>query len=379
MRITKKAVSLVLAMLMITSLFTIVPMTVNAAPPDSGTGTGTGGSTTVIIPTTAGDDYLTFTAEEANSSVTLKFRNGSNFKYNKNDLGWQDYTKGTQITLANAGDYVRFSGKDAEFNDYNHVSLTGKVAASGSVMSLRLDDYGESQGLINYCYQYMFSDCTSLTQAPELPETTLAKYCYGAMFVGCTNLTKAPALPATNLADYCYRYMFRGCTSLTELPALPATTLADNCYAYMFYGCSSIRISDQAGTFGGITYSAEYRIPTTGTGTSAEDALDDMFGNTGGKFTGTPNINTTYYLPAPATPKVAEVNGTQYDTLEEAIAAAPTGATVKLLEDIDFSKVTTNRNAHDTGAELKIDLKDLTLDMNNHTITTVNASVVFTG
>ncbi|MBR2108522.1 MAG: hypothetical protein IJ932_01040, partial [Ruminococcus sp.] len=76
---------------------------------------------------------------------------------------------------------------------------------------------------------------------------------------------------------------------------------------------------------------------------------------------------------------VAQVGSTKYETLEEALAAAPSGATVKLLEDIDFSEVTTNRNAHDTDDEVKVDLKDLTLDMNGHTITTVNASVVFTG
>ena len=34
--------------------------------------------------------------------------------------------------------------------------------------------------------------------------------------------------------------MFRGCTSLTEAPALPATSLADSCYSYMFYGCTSL-------------------------------------------------------------------------------------------------------------------------------------------
>ena len=34
----------------------------------------------------------------------------------------------------------------------------------------------------------MFSGCTSLTSAPELPATTLARYCYGNMFSGCTKL-----------------------------------------------------------------------------------------------------------------------------------------------------------------------------------------------
>ena len=50
------------------------------------------------------------------------------------------------------------------------------------------------------------------------------------MFYSCTSLTEAPALPATSLTDYCYHYMFYGCTGFTEAPALPATNLAAYCY-----------------------------------------------------------------------------------------------------------------------------------------------------
>ena len=63
----------------------------------------------------------------------------------------------------------------------------------------------------------MFSGCTSLTQAPALPATTLADECYSNMFKNCTNLTQAPALPATALANYCYSNMFSNCTKVTEL------------------------------------------------------------------------------------------------------------------------------------------------------------------
>ena len=128
----------------------------------------------------------------------------------------------------------------------------------------------------------------------------LADYCYYYMFENCQSLTKAPALPATTLANSCYENMFFGCESLTELPALPATNLANSCYQRMFLDCSNICISDEAGTFDDITYSAEYRIPTTGEGTPASGALDDMFKHTGGYFRGTPYINTTYYVPVPA-------------------------------------------------------------------------------
>ena len=94
--------------------------------------------------------------------------------------------------------------------------------------------------LLYYCYGYMFQGCTSLTQAPALPATTLADYCYTDMFQDCTSLTQAPALPATTLANYCYWFMFEGCTSLTQAPALPATTLAEGCYRNMFYKCTSL-------------------------------------------------------------------------------------------------------------------------------------------
>ena len=86
--------------------------------------------------------------------------------------------------------------------------------------------------------------------------------------------------------------MLEGCTSLTQPPALPATTLAASCYYYMFQGCTSLKLSStQTGE-----YKVAYRIPTTGTGTTATDALTDMFASTGGTFTGTPEVNTTYYL-----------------------------------------------------------------------------------
>ena len=141
------------------------------------------------------------------------------------------------------------------------------------------------------CYQSMFDGCTSLTTVPELPATTLTAECYSGMFGGCTSLTTAPELPATTLAGFCYSGMFGDCTSLTTAPELPATTLAVFCYSGMFNGCTSIKLSTtQTGE-----YQTAYRIPKSGTGTTATSALADMFYDTGGTFKGTPEINTTYY------------------------------------------------------------------------------------
>ena len=148
--------------------------------------------------------------------------------------------------------------------------------------------------LAKECCTYMFQNCESLTKAPALPATTLANHCYRYMFDGCISLTRAPALPATTLESYCYMYMFQGCTSLTKVPDLPATTLTASCYRNMFKDCIGIKLSvTQTGD-----YQTAYRIPTSGTGTtpaSGGNSLKDMFTNTGGTFTGTPTINTTYY------------------------------------------------------------------------------------
>lgn len=173
--------------------------------------------------------------------------------------------------------------------------------------------------LADYCYNSMFYNCTSLTTPPALPATALADSCYGSMFWGCTSLTIAPALPATTLKMACYNSMFRDCTSLTTAPQLPATTLAINCYASMFFDCKSLTTPPALPSttltnycyysmFQGCTniklsttqtaeYSIPYRIPSEGTSTEGTSSLTNMFASTGGTFTGTPAINTTYYIP----------------------------------------------------------------------------------
>ena len=202
--------------------------------------------------------------------------------------------------------------------------------------------------LADYCYNSMFKGCTSLISAPELPATTLSNGCYGFMFRGCTALTQAPALPAAKLAVYCYSSMFYGCTALISAPELPATTLSNGCYSFMFRGCTSLKLSsDKTGE-----YTQAYRIPTTGTGTTKTGALTNMFVFTGGTFTGTPAINTTYYLSSNnmivRDTEIATLNGYvgsiidaaigEYaDTAEYIIPSSTEGSTKKFKITVDDS------------------------------------------
>ena len=193
---------------------------------------------------------LCFTAEEAPAIVSLTIigtlTTNPVLETSTNGNTWTNYTLGAEIGLGKIGDKVYFrkagEGVATSFSDnsnYAKFVMTGKIAASGNIMSL-IDPNCEETAIPEYCFYYLFSGCTSLTTAPELPATTLASGCYYKMFNGCTSLTAAPALPATALAGGCYGEMFYGCTNLTAAPELPAETLASSCYYKMFNGCKSL-------------------------------------------------------------------------------------------------------------------------------------------
>lgn len=204
----------------------------------------------------SGPDYLCF---EAIENTTIKFiinrvlSTVPVIQYKIDDGTWTNYTFGNSISL-NIGQKCYWKGDNNSFSkDYlNYIKFTstGKVKASGNIMSL-LD---------------------STCQSVRIPNV----YCFGSLFKDCVNLLIPPSLPATNLAVACYLEMFSGCTSLTSAPALPATTLASECYSGMFRGCTSLYVSD--------TQTSEathaWHIPTTGTFTDTETYNQDyMFSN----------------------------------------------------------------------------------------------------
>ena len=248
--------------------------------------------------------YITFTSP---SSFTLavndatKHWNGT-LEYSNDKKTWATWDGTTTLSSATSGSenvlHLRGTGNTVitgNSANYRWVLTGSDIVCTGNIGNLL--NYativaGRSPTIGDYCYSRMFYGCTALTQAPALPATTLANNCYQRMFYGCTSLTQAPELPATTLAIYCYDSMFKGCTSLTQAPALPATTLADHCYGYMFENCNKIKLSTTMTE----EYTQPYRIPITGTASSVTEPVTSMFYGTGGTFTGSPSINTTYYL-----------------------------------------------------------------------------------
>ena len=191
-------------------------------------------------------NYLTFTAEEDSSTVGIfNINNDPDIQYSlDNGVTWTVLNNNEKVTLEKKGDKVLFRGYNpkrlSNRERQTTFTMTGKIAASGSVMSL-IDNKGTCDMIpSDYCFKSLFSGCLCLTKAPELTATILTDYCYNYMFESCARLTEAPELPATTLAEYCYYYMFIECINLTQAPELPATTLAPGCYYGMFTACSNL-------------------------------------------------------------------------------------------------------------------------------------------
>ena len=219
--------------------------------------------------------YLMFTASVPFSIATNtleKYWNGTIY-YSTDATNWTEWD----------GEPVESTGNRLYFRGIGNSVITGSTGSDQWIVSSNAKNVqciGNIETLLDYQ--------TVLAGGHPVMDT----YCYNTMFQYWDNLVIAPKLPAMTLAQDCYSYMFNGCTSLIGIPALPATTLVDSCYNFMFDNCTKIKLSaTKTGT-----YTQEYRIPVSGTGTTAFGALANMFTGTGGTFTGTPTINTTYYL-----------------------------------------------------------------------------------
>ena len=206
------------------------------------TGTITEGSKAEhIIP------YLTFTADEAQ---TFKMTNYtiSGLQYSVNNGKWENVEKDIPVTFGGTNGTLRLRGTNINgtapawyaFSTITFTDPTVNVACTGDIRTLLDWRNYSTVNTQNARFCYLFSDCTVLTSAPELPAKELADNCYLGMFESCTSLTSAPKLKATVLKRSCYERMFLGCTSLTSALELPATKLADNCYSGMFESCTSL-------------------------------------------------------------------------------------------------------------------------------------------
>ena len=214
------------------------------------TGSGITGGEAVLVP------YITFTAEGEQTfkmdfgSFTLG--DGEYFEYSVNGGKWVQFT--STISDENAVAFggpkgnLRLRGKSSKGTAVSYTVCstisfgnTTAVSCTGDIRTLIDYKSYASANTENARFCYLFSGCTALSTAPELPAMTLADNCYFGMFADCSSLTTAPELPAQTLKDRCYASMFDGCSSLTTAPELSSMTLDVYCYSRMFLSCTSLK------------------------------------------------------------------------------------------------------------------------------------------
>ena len=222
--------------------------------------------------------YVTFTAngEQKFKMTTNENYTISGLQYSVKNGKWQDVVANTEVTFGGEYGDLRLRGTNPNgtangYGTYSTITFTkdAPVACTGDIRTL-LDWNNYNKVETHYAkFCYLFSGCSALTSAPELPATTLAEDCYGRMFEGCTNLTTAPKLPAETLAELCYEVMFMNCSNLTSAPELPAETLASNCYQNMFWGCTKLSTVTMLAPSDKITSIFAYMDWLDGAGTGA--------------------------------------------------------------------------------------------------------------
>ena len=268
-----------------------------------------------------GRSYLTFSSRNSFSLETHKKGWNGTLEYFASNETWAIWDGTGNLSATYDGTeyvmYLRGSG---------NTIITGDNSSRWHLDGSDIACIGNIENLLDY----------ATVQSGEHP--VMGEGCYRYMFNGCTSITRAPELPATTLAHNCYECMFYGCTSLTHAPELPATTLAHGCYHYMFSGCTSLKLSETKTE----EYTQEYRIPLFGDGTDANVALGEMFTSTGGTFTGTPEINTTYYLSSDNMivrgSELANLNGyvkSMINNAECIISSSTSGSTKKFKITVD--------------------------------------------
>lgn len=184
-----------------------------------------------------------FAIEALEDGLEVKFHNS--YEYCIDDGIWKKgifYDK-HQI---NAGQslYIRATLTPKDNEGIGDFLISGRCNLSGNIMSLLFgDDFEEQTDLTGYKYAFstLFKNCRGVVDASNLilPATTLVESCYQYMFSDCTSLTTAPELPATTLAKYCYSSMFMGCSKLKYIKMLATDISADYCLHYWVNGVSN--------------------------------------------------------------------------------------------------------------------------------------------
>lgn len=173
--------------------------------------------------TPAYPDYLSFTSS-GNSTIALT-NNGGNapvvyYSFDRENWTLWDYSAISLTDGQTVYMYGENGGNGGKFSQSTTIRstfvMTGSIAGGGNVMSLLGEDFENYTAVGNYCFYYLFNNCTALHSSPAFPAVTLGQFCY-QYALSQTSITESPYLPATALVAGCYITLFFKCSLLSKI------------------------------------------------------------------------------------------------------------------------------------------------------------------
>ena len=261
-------------------------------------------------PETPTDSLLFYSPNEIRLSVYNKTKNWNGALYYSTDHEtWTTWNGQTEISsaLSNGFHKLYLRGAGNSYITGNSARSNGRFIISGQGIVcvgdlINLFDYAYPPSYIGqqYALAWLFQNCGNIEFDLTMTAPAQSWYALSHTFENCVAMKK---ILKTNyqatMGRETYSYMYIGCISLEQLPSFQSESFANSSLISMFNGCTHIKLStEQTGE-----YQTEYRIPVSGTATNT-GSTDNMFANTGGTFTGTPTINTTYYTSNTVIPAI---------------------------------------------------------------------------
>ena len=179
-----------------------------------------------------------------NNSANMQVRTNCKISYDLKT--WRNYSLALainptdsligKITLTNKGDRVYIKADlntKPSYSHYTHLTVLNsstdtKIKARGNIASLNkgTNDAYKTNYLTadDHGYLFLFLDCASLIQAPELPATTLMNNCYDSMFYNCTSLNYIKCLATNRSAEKCTFDWVKGVTTTGNFYKSPSAT-----------------------------------------------------------------------------------------------------------------------------------------------------------
>lgn len=168
---------------------------------------------------------LKFTNAQSTPSTVAFHNNGTNapdVKFSYDGEEWTEWNPDTPVTLADEGDFIFVKGDNASgfstsSTNFTNFVLTGKIATSGSIMSL-IDNSDGSLTIIpsNHCFRELFKNNHSLISVPDINVSNMTVACFVRTFADCANLEYAK-IKLNTYNSYCYNSLFIECDKLKLL------------------------------------------------------------------------------------------------------------------------------------------------------------------